>query len=58
VIIGIQKQRRARKGLTSHRYRTAIGIISRGRSTSKLKGKQFEKNGLFSGSKKWEHLYL
>jgi methanogenic corrinoid protein MtbC1 len=48
VIIVIQKQRRARKGLTSHRYRTVIGTISGGAPASEQKWKQSGRDSLAS----------
>ncbi|RSL42081.1 hypothetical protein CEP54_015612 [Fusarium duplospermum] len=41
VIIGIQKQKRARKGLTSQRHRTVIRTIGTRETASERKGKQF-----------------
>jgi hypothetical protein len=47
VIIVIQKQRRARKGLTGHRCRTVIGTIS-GAPASEQKWKQSGRDSLAS----------
>jgi hypothetical protein len=60
VIIVKQKQRRARKGLTSQRYRTVIRTISTGGCNCREQKEEalHKRKSLISGCKKREHLYL
>jgi hypothetical protein len=59
VITSIQKQRRARKGLTSPETQNNYQGYQYRYNCFRAEGEAIlSRNGLFSGSEKWEHLYL